>query len=172
MEDSTKYNCDRCKFTTNYKNVMDKHLSSKKHQEKHDTETLDKYSHICSKCNRTYSTYSGLWKHQKKCTETQPNIIQQSNVVQPCKEEQNINIQENTIQMIKTERQTDTQTQIERQSDTDRQGQRQLERQSQRQREINEDFQTKIKMNIIKILLDHVNRDELNKIIDEIYDGK
>jgi hypothetical protein len=154
---------------------MDKHLSSKKHQEKHDTETLDKYSHICSKCNRTYSTYSGLWKHQKKCTETQSNIIQQSNVVEPCKEEQNINIQENTIQMEiidQTERQSEIQRQLETQSQSETQRQRQIERQSQRQREINEDFQTKIKMNIIKILLDHVNRDELNKIIDEIYDEK
>lgn len=139
MENTSKYVCDTCKFTTNYKNVIDKHLSSKKHKEKHDIETADKYSHICIKCNRTYSTYSGLWKHQKKCTEEQPNPLQEPRVEQHPKEEQN------TIQMEIIE---------------------------QPAIETDEEFQTKIKMNIIKILLDHVNRDELNKIIDEIYDGK
>jgi uncharacterized Zn-finger protein len=131
MDNTSKYVCDTCKFTTNYKNVIDKHLSSKKHKDKHDIETADKYSHICTKCNKTYSTYSGLWKHQKKCAEEESKV-EESKVEEPNKE--------NTIQMeiIETE----------------------------------EDFQTKIKMNIIKILLDHVNRDELNKIIDEIYDGK
>jgi hypothetical protein len=132
MENTSKYLCDTCKFTTNYKNVIDKHLSSKKHKGKHDIETADKYSHICSKCNRTYSSYSGLWKHQKKCVEDQQ------------KEESKEESKENTIQMEIVEQNTET----------------------------HEDIQTKIKMNIIKILLDHVNRDELNKIIDEIYDGK
>jgi ribosomal protein L37AE/L43A len=130
MEKTSKYLCETCKFATNYKNVIDKHLSSKKHRGKHDIETADKYSHICSKCNRTYSTYSGLWKHQKKCTEQQQSTVEQ---------------QDNTIQMELIE---------------------------QPSLETDEDIQTKIKMNIIKILLDHVNRDELNKIIDEIYDGK
>jgi hypothetical protein len=145
METTSKYVCDTCKFTTNYKNVIDKHLSSKKHKEKHDVETVDKYSHICSKCNRTYSTYSGLWKHQKKCVEEpkaeQPKA-EQPKVEQPKVEQQN---QENTIQIELIE---------------------------QPSIETDEEIQTKIKMNIIKILLDHVNRDELNKIIDEIYDGK
>jgi len=148
MENTTKYVCDTCKFVTNYKNVIEKHLSSKKHKGKHDIETADKYSHICSKCNRTYSTYSGLWKHQKKCTDEQSNIVQHPNVVQQCKEEQNINIQDNTIQMEMIEQKTETET------------------------ETDEDIETKIKMNIIKILLDYVSRDELNKIIDEIYDDK
>jgi hypothetical protein len=147
MENTNKYVCDTCKFITNYKNVMDKHLASKKHKEKHDTETAAKYSHICTKCNRTYSTYSGLWKHQKKCVEEQPKVTEPK-VTEPKVTEQKVTEQpkaseeqqENTIQMEIIE--------------TD------------------EDFQTKIKMNIIKILLDHVNRDELNKIIDEIYDGK
>ena len=136
MENTSKYVCDTCKFITNYKNVIDKHLLSKKHKDKHDIETADKYSHICCKCSRTYSSYSGLWKHQKKCTEEQQNILEQP---------QNTFTRENPIQM-----------EIIEQSPLER----------------DEDIQTKIKMNIIKILLDHVNRDELNKIIDEIYDGK
>jgi transposase-like protein len=135
METTSKFVCDTCKFTTNYKNVIDKHLSSKKHREKHDIETADKYSHVCNKCNKTYSTYSGLWKHQKKCTEEQQTLLEGP---------QNTNTIENAIQMEMIEQPL----------------------------EPDDDFQTKIKMNIIKILLDHVNRDELNKIIDEIYDGK
>jgi hypothetical protein len=135
MEDTSKYVCDTCKFTTNYKNVIEKHLSSKKHKGKNDIETANKYSHICSKCDRTYSTYSGLWKHQKKCSDEKPNGVEES------KEES----KENTIQMEIIE---------------------------QPLQERDEDIQTRIKMNIIKILLEHVNRDELNKIIDEIYDGK
>lgn len=150
MENTNKYVCDTCKFVTNYKNVMDKHLESKKHKEKYDTETAEKYSHICTKCNRTYSTYSGLWKHQKKCAEEQPQTTEQPKVV--------------TEQPKATEPQTAEQPQTAQQP-----------QENTIQMEIietEEDFQTKIKMNIIKILLDHVNRDELNKIIDEIYDGK
>jgi hypothetical protein len=136
METTSKFVCDTCKFTTNYKNVIDKHLSSKKHKDKHDIETADKYSHICSKCNRTYSSYSGLWKHQKKCTDVQEQAalaVEQQNTTEQ-------NTTDNAIQMEIMEP--------------------------------DEEIQTRIKMNIIKILLEHVNRDELNKIIDEIYDGK
>jgi hypothetical protein len=126
IENTSKHVCTTCKFATNYKTVIDKHMSSNKHKGKHNIETANKYSHICSKCERTYSTYSGLWKHQKKCTEIQSKE------------------KENTVKMEIVEQNTET----------------------------HEDIQTKIKMNIIKILLNHVNRDELNKIIDEMYDGK
>ena len=148
MENTSKYLCDTCKFTTNYKNVIDKHLSSKKHRDKHDIETADKYSHVCTKCNRRYSTYSGLWKHQKKCSE------QKQTVEQP----QNTTITENAIQMEISE----VETQIQEQE----------QEQEQTPFVLDEETQIKIKMNIIKILLNHVNRDELNKIIDEIYDNK
>ena len=148
MENTSKYLCETCKFTTNYKNVIDKHLSSKKHKGKHDIETADKYSHVCNKCNRTYSTYSGLWKHQKKCEEE-------------AKEETN------TKEETKEETKEKTNTKEETKENTI-----QMEMIEQPPHEIDEELETKIKMNIIKILLQHVNRDELNKIIDEIYDGK
>lgn len=133
MEDKPKYTCEVCKLSTNYKNVFDKHLLSKKHIEKNKVETSTKYSHICSKCNKTYTTHSGLWKHQKKCIEVNnPNTIQME------------------LTEIETQEQTQEPTPIV----------------------LDEETQTKIKMNIIKILLNHVNRDELNKIIDEIYENK
>lgn len=149
MEDKPKYRCEVCKLSTNYKNVFDKHLLSKKHIEKNKVETSTKYSHICSKCNKTYTTHSGLWKHQKKCIEAN---------------------NPNTIQMELTE--IETQEQSEEQSQEQSQGQTQEQTQEPTPIVLDEETQTKIKMNIIKILLNHVNRDELNKIIDEIYENK
>ena len=71
MENNLKHTCEKCKFSTNYKNVIDKHMLSKKHIEKQGADTAEKYSHVCSKCSKTYSTYSGLWKHQKICVDNE-----------------------------------------------------------------------------------------------------
>jgi len=143
-----KYVCDTCKLLTNYKNVYDKHITSKKHIDRLHADTSIKYSHICDKCNKTYTTYSGLWKHQKKCTTEKSSIDQSIGSVHQSVEqsiesvEQSIGSVEQSIGSVEQSIESET------------------------------DIHTKIKMNIIKILLDHVNRSELNKIIDEIYTNK
>ncbi len=147
MEDK-KYTCEKCKFSTNYKNVIDTHMSSKKHIEKHSTETAEKYSHICDKCNKTYSTHSGLWKHQKRCKEEEVNT--QISALTPT-----------TIDNTNTEESPKNTIELQQEESTE-----------QSPVETDEDIQLKIKMNIIKILLDYVTREELNTIIDEIYDEK
>ena len=150
-----KYVCESCVFSTHYKNVYDKHLLSKKHKEKQNNETAIKYSHVCNHCRRSYTTTSGLWKHEKKCTKT-TNQEQQVLKIDEKEEEP----------VLKTD---------EKQEDQVLKEDEQKEEPKQKQEEKKEeeyDIQARIKLKIIKILLDHVDRDELNKIIDEIYDKK
>ena len=68
-----KYNCDKCKFFTNYKSTNDKHFLSIRHKIKTSNDaTL--YMSICNKCNKSYKTSCGLWKHKQKCTAPEPVI--------------------------------------------------------------------------------------------------
>lgn len=157
MEDKHKYTCETCKLSTNYKNVFDKHLISKKHVEKNTIETASKYLHTCSKCDKSYTTYSGLWKHQKKCIEEQVKTDELKE--QP------------TEQKEEGEQKEGEQKEEGKQKEEVKVNTIQLDGEQQ-PIESASDIHTKIKMNIIKILLDHVNRSELNKIIDEIYTKK
>ncbi len=128
------YTCEQCKYSTKYKSVMDKHIASKKHVEKQNVETATKYSHICSHCTKSYTTHSGLWKHQKTCEKQAPAAITFEKI-------------EETSHVPTTASDSDSLME-------------------------HMDLQTRIKLKIIKILLEHVDRDELNNIIDEMYDNK
>ena len=65
--------CECCNFTTQYKNVYDKHLKSIKH----DKNTNDPNSNIiynCNSCKKIYKTRSGLRKHKLKCNNESAEI--------------------------------------------------------------------------------------------------
>ena len=57
-------NCDICKYSTNVKFNYDKHMTSKRHLErcKEDNRCFE-----CHKCQKPYSTRSGVWKHENMC---------------------------------------------------------------------------------------------------------
>ena len=59
--------CECCDFSTQYKNVFDKHLQSKHHNHNITIINTEKKTFNCSSCNKKYTTRSGLWKHSKKC---------------------------------------------------------------------------------------------------------
>lgn len=98
-----KYNCEKCAFFTNYKNTYDNHVLSERHKIKSSDDT-SLYSHICNKCNKSYKTTSGLWKHRSKCTASEPAAI---NI-----QEQNTFMLEK-ISEFKTEIKTDIKTIVE-----------------------------------------------------------
>jgi len=66
---------------------MDKHLLTAKHKICNFGDTGDKKvakklqieKHRCNNCNKNYTSRNGLWKHQKKCFESQKNIIEKIN---------------------------------------------------------------------------------------------
>ena len=161
VNNTNKYTCETCMFSTNYKNVIDKHFLSKKHIAKNNTETVNKYEHACSQCNKTYSTHSGLWKHQKKCIEQAQAL---SNVQSKHEEEKH--------EEEKHEEEKHEEEKHEEEKHEEEKHEEGEEKQKDELQEMDEELQTKIKMNIIKIILDHVSREELNQIIEEIYDGK
>ena len=73
---SPKFNCEKCKIDTNNKKDYNKHLLTRKHiklgnQKPIGDNSLEKSPLLeCSKCNKTYESRSGLWKHQKTCNLT------------------------------------------------------------------------------------------------------
>ena len=159
----SKYICEPCKLSTNYKNVYEKHLTSKKHTDRMNTtpemkaEIKDE-KHVCDKCNKSYTTHCGLWKHRKKCVDAENiSIVNEEPIVQPIA--QNIVINKNDedryAHLFRTDgpRKTEEEEEEEFMSET-------LDEQRAR-----------ITVHIIQTILQHmdVTRDELNSIIDEVY---
>jgi hypothetical protein len=62
-----KYYCSQCDFYSNNKYNFLKHYETQKHNNDSNA-TISQYS--CQKCNRQFSSHSGFWKHNKKCTAT------------------------------------------------------------------------------------------------------
>jgi len=67
---ANKYNCDSCHYKCSKYSDYLKHNSTRKHK----TATMEmseipnhSMHHICSTCDKTFKTYSGLWKHSHKC---------------------------------------------------------------------------------------------------------
>lgn len=62
--DMSKYNCIKCKYSSNNKRDYTRHLSSKKHKTD-DVVVVDKFE--CNNCGKLYKGQSGLWKHKGSC---------------------------------------------------------------------------------------------------------
>ena len=58
--------CESCNFSTQHKNVFDRHLQSKKHND--NVANPDKNTFNCDSCNKKYTTRSGLRRHKLKCS--------------------------------------------------------------------------------------------------------
>ena len=58
------FTCEKCDFNCIKKSEWDRHIQTKKHI----GEKKEKTNEFQCECGNCYSTRSGLWKHQKKCT--------------------------------------------------------------------------------------------------------
>jgi len=159
MEEN-KYICEPCQLTTKYKNVYEKHLTSKKHTDRmnaaQETSLSDK--HLCDKCNKSYTTNCGLWKHRKKCGE---NNTGAETTVSDVPETVHVEIQsENITTTIENVATTNAKTTpIAKKSESDIMN------------ETLDEQRARITVHIIQTILQHmdITRDELNSIIDEVY---
>jgi hypothetical protein len=66
--------CEKCDYLTDRKSSIDKHFLTSKHlKSMFVNEKVAKSCntcYTCQKCNKTYKEPSGLWRHKKKCIET------------------------------------------------------------------------------------------------------
>ena len=71
-----EYSCEKCDFNTCNKNDYNRHLLTKKHKsvdfQCFSMEKTQKNSFACE-CGKSYKDNSGLWRHKKKCTNTNNN---------------------------------------------------------------------------------------------------
>ena len=74
VKNCKKYTCEVCDFHTSDKQNYSRHCSTRKHleltnQPKQLTEKTDEINthHICSHCDKKYTSRVGLWKHSKIC---------------------------------------------------------------------------------------------------------
>jgi hypothetical protein len=75
-----KYCCEKCHFYTSKKTDYTRHLSTVKHNffvlSTDNNEKTKKHSkYICSTCEKEFNDRSGLWRHHKKCKETNENLM-------------------------------------------------------------------------------------------------
>jgi len=81
---SSIFECIYCDFRTNKKSNYKEHLLTRKHvletngnffqQFPAKQAITAKHGHNCINCNATYKNKSGLWKHRKKCPNTEDNL--------------------------------------------------------------------------------------------------
>ena len=95
---SLKYNCEICHTKTNNKKDFKKHLMTAKHQKGDAGDTGDavgdvRKEYTCTKCNITYKSRNGLWKHNKKCLD---KLIVESEQINNCTENMIIQVNSNS----------------------------------------------------------------------------
>lgn len=74
-----KYSCNICYYYTSSKKDYNKHISTRKHQEKEITNQIELNrtenpekslsGFVCKICDKSYLSKSGLWNHKKKCSQ-------------------------------------------------------------------------------------------------------
>ena len=85
VKTSNLFRCEKCNYNTYRKYNYDLHVDSKKHQKNRITtknnESLVKVSknHECLNCNKIFNDRAGLWRHKKKCLETNIEIPKDEN---------------------------------------------------------------------------------------------
>jgi hypothetical protein len=86
------YDCSICSYSSNDKSNYNRHLISKKHINMINDIKKD---NVCDICNKSFITYSGLYKHKKKC-----QVIENKNELANEFRELDNNKQEITIDLV------------------------------------------------------------------------
>ena len=72
-EKTQTYVCENCDFKTCHKNDFKRHCLTIKHKSTNLVNPINTLQNdtlfTCQRCNKTYNSHVGLWKHRKKCTE-------------------------------------------------------------------------------------------------------
>lgn len=76
-KEQKEYHCEYCDFKCYKKYNWERHISTSKHKQEINGHefgakgaNLETYEHVCKYCYQKYKTNSGLWKHIKKCIQT------------------------------------------------------------------------------------------------------
>jgi hypothetical protein len=80
-ESTEHHNCEICKFSCRYVSDWKRHVETVKHKNKCQPGNIGKQfaeknesdKFVCKNCNLQYKTNSGLWKHNKICTNVNNN---------------------------------------------------------------------------------------------------
>jgi hypothetical protein len=60
------FTCEKCVYSTNIKQHYNNHLISKKHN-RPPIDTNIKKTFTCEICKKLYTSYTGLWRHNRRC---------------------------------------------------------------------------------------------------------
>lgn len=82
-----KYFCEKCKYQCERKSSWEQHILTMKHLNNYNIGESNNKLFCCTKCNKSYKSKSGLWKHNKICVskkdlikESDKNSILDSNI--------------------------------------------------------------------------------------------
>jgi hypothetical protein len=65
------FHCNKCNFKCSKKSNYEQHLLTRKHNMEVNGNDWKSKNAVCEKCEKTFKTASGLWKHQQKCAKSQ-----------------------------------------------------------------------------------------------------
>ena len=81
------YNCIKCNFKCFNKKDYNRHLLTAKHKFQHNQQEKPKKNHenylLTCVCGKKYKECSGLWRHKKKCNQTDSLTIVEEKVREP-----------------------------------------------------------------------------------------
>ena len=83
---STKFYCKKCDYKTSRKYNFDIHELSTKHAKNNETTTKisknqqNLVKNNCFNCNKLFNDRAGLWRHKKKCINTE-SVIKENNII-------------------------------------------------------------------------------------------
>ena len=82
-KNADKYHCDSCNFKCSKISNYNKHLMTRKHQNRtilNDCSDKKCHSYICANCSKEFSARNTLWYHAKKCQNVEKNNDVDNNI--------------------------------------------------------------------------------------------
>jgi hypothetical protein len=77
-----QYFCSYCDYVCSNKTNYNNHINTQKHLRKiaNPINEVKQIKHLCNHCNREFANSGGLWKHKKKCRNTEHDVEQDDHV--------------------------------------------------------------------------------------------
>jgi hypothetical protein len=82
LKNPLKFLCEKCDYSTCNSKDYKKHLHTEKHKSTESTKNPQKSpDHYYCECGKKYKDRSGLWRHKKKCSNSNDQIIKSDNTI-------------------------------------------------------------------------------------------
>jgi len=80
LNNQKQFECIKCSYVCCKKSDYTKHLQTKKHRNKSETNETKKSQYNCNTCNAVFDSRTTLWRHKKGCDKKNPILQEESSI--------------------------------------------------------------------------------------------